>query len=87
MRDHVIVENRHTLTNVHLRTYVDGRYKITVYRKYPDGELFDLAEDPGELNNLWHDPQAAEVKCRLLEKFMQATIAAEPTPMPRIAGA
>jgi len=31
----VIVENRHEPTLVHLRTYVDERYKITVYRQRP----------------------------------------------------
>ena len=87
VRDWIIVENRHTLTNVHLRTYVDQRHKLTVYRKADDGELFDLVEDPGEINNLWHEPQAAGLKSRLLEKFMQATLEAEPTRMPRIAGA
>jgi len=87
VRDHAIVENRHTFKNVHHRTYVEDRYKITVYRQGEDGELFDLVEDPSEINNLWHDPQAAELKCRLLQRFLQATLAAEPTRMPRIAGA
>ena len=86
-RDWIVVENRHTLTNVHLRTYVDQRYKITVYRRGADGELFDLTEDPGEINNLWNEARAAELKSRLLCQFMQATLQAEPTRMPRIAGA
>jgi len=86
-RDHVIVENHHTLTKVHLRTYVNRRYKITVYRNGVDGELFDLQDDPGEVNNLWHDPAAAEIKLQLLHEFMQATLAAESVRMPRIAGA
>ncbi len=87
VRDHAIVENRHTFRNVHLRTYVDRRYKITVYRRDDDGELFDLARDPGEIDNLWHDPAAAELKGRLLHRFMQVTLAVEPTRMPRIWGA
>ncbi len=82
-----ICENRHTRTNFHMRSFVTERYKITVYRKSDDGELFDLVEDPGEVNNLWHEPAAAELKGRLLHQFMQATMACEPTPMPRIAGA
>ncbi|MBN2562104.1 MAG: sulfatase-like hydrolase/transferase [Phycisphaerae bacterium] len=82
-----ITENRHTKTNFHMRTYVNERYKITVYRKFDDGELFDLWEDPGEIHNLWHEPAAAELKGRLLLAFMQATMACEPTRMPRIAGA
>ena len=52
-RDHVIVENRHQPTRLHLRTYVDERYKLTVYRDQPYGELFDLQDDPEERRNLW----------------------------------
>ncbi|MCP4644484.1 MAG: sulfatase-like hydrolase/transferase [bacterium] len=86
-RDHAIVENRHQPTRVHLRTYVDDRYKLTVYRDADHGELYDLQADPGEIRNLWNDPAAAELKGRLLLKFMQAEIQREPTRMPRIAGA
>ena len=70
-----------------MRTYVNKRYKITVYRQGEDGELFDLAEDPGEVNNLWHDPAAGGLKARLLHAFVQATLRDEPMRMPRIAGA
>ena len=82
-----ITENRHTFKNVHLRTYVNDRYKITVYRGMDDGELFDLQEDPGEVRNLWRDPASAPLKARLLQEFLQATMSYEQTPMPRIAGA
>jgi arylsulfatase A-like enzyme len=82
-----ITENRHTYRNVHLRTYVNQRYKITVYRSGDDGELFDLAEDPQELNDLWNEPHAAAIKAKLLYEFLQATLSYEATPMPRIAGA
>jgi uncharacterized sulfatase len=86
-RDWSVTENRHTLKNVHLRTLVTERYKMTVYRSYEFGELFDLVEDPDERNNLWDDPEAAEVKASLMKRFMQVTMSYEPTPMPRIAGA
>ena len=86
-RDHVVVENRHEPTKVHLRTYVDERYKITVYRDADYGELFDLVEDPGEVRNLWSDPASAALKSRLLLKFMQAELQREPTRMPRVWGA
>jgi len=82
-----VTENRHTRTKMHMRSYVNDRYKITVYRNGEDGELFDLQEDPGEVNNLWRDPEAAEVKSRLLHEFVQATLQYEPTRMPRIATA
>jgi len=86
-RDHVIVENRHEPTRVHLRTYVDQRYKITVYRDHEYGELFDLQEDPGEIRNRWSDPEYAGVKSELLRRFLNAVLKYEPTRMPRIAGA
>ena len=86
-RDHVIVENRHQPTRLHLRTYVDRRYKLTVYRDQPYGELFDLQEDPQELHNLWDDPPAAPLKAHLFHRAVQYEIQREPTRMPRVAGA
>ncbi|HEX5416539.1 MAG TPA: sulfatase-like hydrolase/transferase [Chloroflexota bacterium] len=86
-RDHVIVENRHQPTKLHLRTFVDERYKLTVYRDQPYGELFDLADDPNELNNLWDDPASAGLKARLFQAFLNAEIRREPTRMQRIAHA
>ena len=82
-----ITENRHTATNFHMRTYVNQRYKIMVYRKWGDGELFDLQKDPAETHGLWNDPAAESLKCNLLHEFIPATLACEPTRMPRIAGA
>ncbi len=86
-RDHVVVENRHNPTTMHLRTLVTDRYKLTVYRDAEYGELFDLQEDPQELHNCWDDAAYADIKARLLLKFMQAEIQREPTRMPRVAGA
>jgi len=82
-----VTENHHGTRHFHFRSYVNRRYKITVYRDGQDGELFDLVDDPGEVRNLWHDPATAEIKCRLLHEFMQATLQSEPMRMPRIAGA
>ena len=86
-RDHVLVENRHNPTTVHLRTYINERYKLTVYRSADYGELFDLQEDPQELCNRWDDPDYQVLKAELLLRFVQAEIQREPTRMPRIAGA
>jgi uncharacterized sulfatase len=85
VRAHVIVENRHNPTTVHLRTYVDRRYKITVYRDKDYGEMFDLQEDPQERCNLWDDAQSQALKCELLLRFIQAEIQREPTRMARVA--
>jgi len=86
-RNHVIVENRHQPTKLHLRTYIDARYKMTVYRNQPYGELFDLQEDPREVHNRWDDPACADVKREVMHRFLNAELQREPLRMPRICGA
>jgi uncharacterized sulfatase len=86
-RDWALVENRHQPTRLHLRTYVEDRYKLTVYRGDDYGELFDLEEDPEERHNRWADPGYAEIKLALMHRFLQAEISREQTRFPRIAHA
>jgi uncharacterized sulfatase len=86
-RDEVIVEFRHEPTTVHLRTYIDKRYKMTVYRDQDYGELFDLQEDSEERNNLWDDPEYSQLKGEVLRRFVNAELKREPLEMPRVAGA
>ncbi len=83
-RDHVLVENRHQPFKMNTRTYIDERYKLTVYCDAEYGELFDLQKDPGEFENRWDDPGFAGVKSDLLLKLAQAEMKREPLPMPRI---
>ena len=82
-----ITENHHGARYFHMRTYINQRYKITVYRSTDEGELFDLQEDPGEISNLWDEPGSQELKKNLLQEFLQAVLESEPERMPRIAGA
>ena len=86
-RDHVIVENRHQPSAVHLRTYIDARYKLTIYRNQDYGELFDLVADPEERHNRWADAAYADIKAQLMHDFLNAELSREPTRFERIAGA
>ncbi|MBD2863265.1 sulfatase family protein [Paenibacillus oceani] len=86
-RDHIICEFHHEPTTIHQKTYVNDRYKITVYYNQTYGELFDLAKDPGETRNLWDDERFRELKADLLLKYIWAELGKEPMPMPRISGA
>ncbi len=86
-RDQVICENRHQPNTLYARSCVWQRYKITVYGHSQEGEMWDLEEDPGELNNLWSSPDHQELKQELLLRFLQAGMASEVTPMPRVWGA
>ncbi|MFM9281778.1 sulfatase family protein [Paenibacillus jiagnxiensis] len=83
-REHAICEFRHEPTTIHQKTYVDARYKITVYYNQSYGEIFDLREDPGELHNLWDEPGCEQLKTELLLKYVWAELGKEPLPMPRI---
>ena len=86
-RDHILVENRHQPTTIHVKTYVNERYKLTVYYQHDYGELFDLHEDPNELNNLWQSPAHLGLKADLLMNLLHAEMGKEPLSMPRIWGA
>ncbi|MCR2821184.1 sulfatase family protein [Lederbergia panacisoli] len=86
-RDHIICEFRHEPTVIHQKTYVDKRYKITIYYNQTYGELFDLENDPGEYYNLWDKPENQELKQELLLKYIWAELGKESMPMPRISGA
>ena len=87
VRDHVLAENRHEPTTIHVKTYIDERYKITVYYNRDYGEIFDLQTDPGEIHNLWTDPGCADLKARLITKLLFAEMGKEPLWMPRTWGA
>ena len=86
-RDAVIVENHHqTGDAVHLRTVVTRRHKLTVYRGRPDwGELFDLESDPAERYNLYH--REPRLRAELMQAMLQADLAREWCPTPRVASA
>lgn len=86
-RDHALCEFRHEPTTIHQKTYVGERYKITVYYNQTYGELFDLREDPGEIRNLWNEPDCASLKSELMLKFIWAELGKESMPMPRISHA
>jgi len=85
VRDHIVVENRHQPTTLHVKTYVNERYKLTVYYGRDYGELFDLQEDPGEVNNLWDSPEHAKLKAQLVMALLQVEMGKEPVWMPRVA--
>ena len=86
-RRHVTCEHHHEPTTIHVKTYIDERYKLTVYCNRDYGEIFDLQEDPGEVRNLWNDPASAELKHELTRKLLDAELEKESMFMPRIAGA
>jgi arylsulfatase A-like enzyme len=47
------------------------RWKLVHYKGESYGQLFDLDNDPGEVNDLWNDPAAAEPKAQLLASLRE----------------
>ena len=84
LRDHIICEDRVEASMVHQRTYVDERYRLTVYYRQKYGELYDLQEDPGELRNLWDELDYIRLKTDLLLRYAWAELGKEPMWMPRL---
>ncbi len=54
--------------------YFDGRYKLIRYHNHNLGELYDLALDPNEFEDLWDAPSAQGLKLDLLERSFDATV-------------
>ena len=60
---------------LHVSMWREERYKLSVYHSpEPDpfdcpGELFDLENDPGEMNNLWFDAGMQDTKDQLIHKL------------------
>lgn len=84
VRDHVLVENHFQPTKFYAKSYIDARYKLTIYMNETYGELFDLEKDPKELVNLWDHPDARQLKMELMLKMLHAELQKGPLCMPRI---
>lgn len=73
VQDSVVVENDEDYLGLRLRTLVTSAHKITTYTSHrgpePYGELFDLANDPHELHNLWDSPAHAALRQQLIEQL------------------
>jgi hypothetical protein len=59
----------------------DGRHKTVVYHGHRIGELYDLAADPDEFENLWDEQPARDLKLDRLKYHLDAlagTVSAGP---------
>jgi arylsulfatase A-like enzyme len=79
VRDSVLcVYDGHTLPiPVNIKSLITKRYKLSLFAGEAYGELFDLINDPQELNNLFLKPSAKEIKAELIEKLCHRLILSE----------
>ncbi len=74
---------------VHTTMLREGDYKLIVFHGNPatdrvrDGQLYDLAIDPNEMNNLWHDEAYLLVRMRMQEHLLDILVATEDRSAPR----
>ena len=67
---------------VYASMFHDGCFKLTLYqdpaaRSDPEGELYDMDEDPGETVNLWDDRRHAGRRDHLIHRLSAALVASE----------
>ena len=67
---------------IYASMFHDGRYKLTLYqdppaRRDPEGELYDMEQDPDETTNLWSDPRHAGRRDHLIHRLSAALVAGE----------
>ena len=81
VRDCVFIQYDHQLPSPgsdgvppRVHSLIDGRYRLSVFHGTGWGELYDLANDPGEFENLWDDPAHAATRARMVERLLLAEI-------------
>ena len=81
VRDRLMIEHQDSMTRmgfrepVTVRTLVTQGHRLSIFKGESWGELYDLARDPDESNNLWDEPAAAAIKARLIEELAQEMMA------------
>jgi arylsulfatase len=61
----------------------EGDHKLVYYPGKPYGELYNLADDPDEQDNLWDSAACDDVKQRLQNRLLEWAFTSEdPTPLP-----
>lgn len=72
IHDEVVVENDDPTMGFQVRTLVTPKHRLTIYPGLPDGELFDLENDPDELVNLWDAPGCTALRADLTARLLDA---------------
>ena len=76
-RDFVFAEHARDpiLTGTEFMTMVRNKeWKLVHFVDDPAGQLFNLIDDPGEVDNLWDQPEYADIKRELLDVLLEWNI-------------
>lgn len=90
VRDEVLVEEDEVFDlagvgqSLRMRTLITADARLTLYQGTADGELFDLANDPDELDNRYGRPQWAALQSEMTDRMARALMTvADTSPKPR----
>ena len=72
----VLIEMDDDHNNEKTRTLIRDSWRITIFRDH--GELYNLKEDPDEMNNLWGNKSFSEKKDELLLRLFKKCIRNQP---------
>ncbi len=82
-RERVIAERDSQVIDQHLRTIYRDGYMCTVYEGTPEGELYNVEEDPFQWENLWDDPGYASMRSDLIaDLYDHLPSPRDPQPVP-----
>jgi hypothetical protein len=76
----VVVEEDQLFANpgtdvpVRMRTLITDEGRFTQYHGFSRGDLFDHRDDPSEMNNLWAQHGARDLRLHMSERLMDATM-------------
>jgi len=79
-RDHVFAEHCRDgiLQETEYMSMVrSNEWKLVHFLHEPFGQLFDLVNDPKEIDNLWDDPACQEIKQHLLHILLEWRISSQ----------
>ena len=57
-----------------LMSYITDKWRLSVWEGSDWGELYNLAEDPEEMTNLWSDPDHGAMRQSLLHRLLREMI-------------
>ena len=60
--------------DTHATMTFDGKFKTIIYHGLGFGEIYDLENDPGEINDLWDKGLDANLKVKLMHSHIDAVM-------------
>ncbi|HEA70791.1 MAG TPA: DUF4976 domain-containing protein [archaeon] len=84
INDSILIEMDDDHNDEKTRTLITDDWRITIFRNY--GELYNLKDDPDEMNNLWDNISFMEVKEELIFKLLRKCINNQQKPIIRDCG-